>query len=284
MTLVIILGVILAILLFIYINYKVIFVSKYQICNKKIPNEFDNFRILHLSDWHCTTYGKNNIKLINKINNLNADMIVITGDFIIRQKKDYKPAIEFIKQMKCNNIYFSIGNHELALSKKKLEKMTEELENIGVKVLDNTMDKIVKGKAYINIYGLTYNYAHQISRKYFDENIVEKYKRDNERLIGKVDNDEFNILLSHDPLNFKVYARMNFDLIFSGHLHGGGIRMFGFGFATPRRNWFFTRLAAGKKEIGDSTIIISRGVGNSTIPVRVFDPPEISITTLKSKI
>ena len=98
-------------------------------------------------------------------------MIVITGDFIIRQKKDYKPAIEFIKQMKCNNIYFSIGNHELALSKKKLEKMIEELENIGVKVLDNSMDKIVKGKAHINIYGLTYNYAHQISRKYFDENI-----------------------------------------------------------------------------------------------------------------
>jgi hypothetical protein len=76
---------------------------------------------------------------------------------------------------------------------------------------------------------------------------------------------------------------MGFDLIYAGHLHGGGIRLFGFGLATPRKKWTFTRLAAGLKKKYNSNMIVSRGVGNSTIPVRIFNPPEISITTLYSK-
>lgn len=82
-----------------YIDYKMVFVSKYKVKNKKIPRSFDEFKILHLSDWHCTTYGKNNDKLIKLINKQKADIIVATGDFIIRQDKDIKPALEFLKEL-----------------------------------------------------------------------------------------------------------------------------------------------------------------------------------------
>ena len=102
--------IILLVMLFIYVNYKVIFVSRYKVKSNKLPQVFNGFKILHLSDWHCTTYGKNNKRLINLINNKikgeKIDIVVITGDFIIRQKRDYRPALEFISKIKSNNIYF----------------------------------------------------------------------------------------------------------------------------------------------------------------------------------
>ena len=96
---------------------------------------------MHLSDWHCTTYGKNNKRLINLINNKiekeKIDVVVITGDFIIRQKRDYNPALEFISKIKSDNIYFVYGNHEMILKTSELEDFKIKLEKLGVVVLDN---------------------------------------------------------------------------------------------------------------------------------------------------
>lgn len=275
------------IVIFIYINYKVIFVSRYKIKNSKIPDSFNGFKIMHLSDWHCTMYGRNNKRLINlinrKINKEKIDIVVITGDFIIRQKRDYRPAIEFISKIQSDNIYFVYGNHEMALSNKELLDFKEKLQNIGVIVLENEKVEIVKDSELINLYGFSYKFSHIASRKDLTEQVIEKYQNDYNKLVGIIDISKYNILLSHDPMDFEVYARMGFDLIFSGHLHGGGIRFFEIGVATARKNWFFTRLAAGIHSRYNSKMIVSRGVGNSTRPIRVFDPPEISITTLYIK-
>ncbi|MBO5477751.1 MAG: metallophosphoesterase [Clostridia bacterium] len=269
--------------IFLYINYKVIFVTKYKIESEKLPESFNNFKILHLSDWHCTQYGKNNRKLINLINKQDVDIIVMTGDFIIRQVKDYKPAIEFIKQLNCKKKYFIYGNHELELNWKRLWQFRTELEALGVIVLDNEKTYIERNEEKIYIHGLTYNFNHLQSRKELTNDVVEKNKRNHLVDLGTVDTNNFNILLAHDPLNFEAYSRLGYDLIYSGHLHGGGIRLFGFGLVAPRRFWVFTRLAAGTHKRRESQIIISRGVGNSTKPIRIFNPPEISITTLKRK-
>ena len=276
--------IILLVILFIYINYKVIFVSKYKLINSKLPKLFNGVKILHLSDWHCTTYGKNNKRLINLINNKiekeKIDVVVITGDFIIRQKRDYNPALEFISKIKSDNIYFVYGNHEMILKTSELEDFKIKLEKLGVVVLDNKKIELIKGKEKINIYGVSYIFSHIDSKKDLTEQLIEKYKKDYEEKIGIINQEEYNILLSHDPMDFEIYARMGFDLIFSGHLHGGGIRFFGIGVATARKNWFFTRLAAGIHKKYNTQMIVSRGIGNSTRPIRIFDPPEISITTL----
>ena len=276
--------IILLVMLFIYVNYKVIFVSRYKVKSNKLPQVFNGFKILHLSDWHCTTYGKNNKRLINLINNKNKkekiDIVVITGDFIIRQKRDYRPALEFISKIKSNNIYFVYGNHEMILKSKEIQDFKNKLETLGVVVLDDKKIELTRENQKLNLYGVSYIFSHIASRKDLTEQVLEKYKKDYEEKIGVINKNEYNILLSHDPMDFEVYVKEGFDLVFSGHLHGGGIRFFGIGVATARKNWFFTTLASGIHKKKDTQIIVSRGIGNSTRPIRIFDPPEISITTL----
>ena len=276
--------IILLVILFIYVNYKVIFVSRYKVKSNKLPQAFNGFKILHLSDWHCTTYGKNNKRLINLINNKikgeKIDIVVITGDFIIRQKRDYRPALEFISKIKSNNIYFIYGNHEMILKSKEIQDFKNKLETLGVVVLDDKKIELTRENQKLNLYGVSYIFSHIASRKDLTEQVLEKYKKDYEEKIGVINKNEYNILLSHDPMDFEVYVKEGFDLVFSGHLHGGGIRFFGIGVATARKNWFFTTLASGIHKKKDTQMIVSRGIGNSTRPIRIFDPPEISITTL----
>ena len=276
--------IILLVILFIYVNYKVIFVSRYKVKSNKLPQAFNGFKILHLSDWHCTTYGKNNKRLINLINNKikreKIDIVVITGDFIIRQKRDYRPALEFISKIKSNNIYFVYGNHEMILKNKEIQDFKNKLEALGVVVLDDKKIELTRENQKLNLYGVSYIFSHIASRKDLTEQVLEKYKKDYEEKIGVINKNEYNILLSHDPMDFEVYVKEGFDLVFSGHLHGGGIRFFGIGVATARKNWFFTTLASGIHKKNGTQMIVSRGIGNSTRPIRIFDPPEISITTL----
>ena len=276
--------IILLVILFIYVNYKVIFVSRYKVKSNKLPQAFNGFKILHLSDWHCTTYGKNNKRLINLINNKikgeKIDIVVITGDFIIRQKRDYRPALEFISKIKSNNIYFIYGNHEMILKSKEIQDFKNKLETLGVVVLDDKKIELTRENQKLNLYGVSYIFSHIASRKDLTEQVLEKYKKDYEEKIGVINKNEYNILLSHDPMDFEVYVKEGFDLVFSGHLHGGGIRFFGIGVATARKNWFFTPLASGIHKKNGTQMIVSRGIGNSTRPIRIFDPPEISITTL----
>ena len=276
--------IILLVILFIYVNYKVIFVSRYKVKSNKLPQVFNDFKILHLSDWHCTTYGKNNKRLINLINNKikneKIDIVVITGDFIIRQKRDYRPALEFISKIKSNNIYFVYGNHEMILKSKEIQDFKNKLETLGVVVLDDKKIELTRENQKLNLYGVSYIFSHIASRKDLTEQVLEKYKKDYEEKIGVINKNEYNILLSHDPMDFEVYVKEGFDLVFSGHLHGGGIRFFGIGVATARKNWFFTTLASGIHKKNGTQMIVSRGIGNSTRPIRIFDPPEISITTL----
>lgn len=276
--------IILLVILFIYVNYKVIFVSRYKVKSNKLSQVFNGFKILHLSDWHCTTYGKNNKRLINLINNKikneKIDIVVITGDFIIRQKRDYRPALEFISKIKSNNIYFVYGNHEMILKSKEIQDFKNKLETLGVVVLDDKKIELTRENQKLNLYGVSYIFSHIASRKDLTEQVLEKYKKDYEEKIGVINKNEYNILLSHDPMDFEVYVKEGFDLVFSGHLHGGGIRFFGIGVATARKNWFFTTLASGIHKKNGTQMIVSRGIGNSTRPIRIFDPPEISITTL----
>ena len=276
--------IILLVILFIYVNYKVIFVSRYKVKSNKLPQAFNGFKILHLSDWHCTTYGKNNKRLINLINNKikgeKIDIVVITGDFIIRQKRDYRPALEFISKIKSNNIYFIYGNHEMILKSKEIQDFKNKLETLGVVVLDDKKIELTRENQKLNLYGVSYIFSHIASRKDLTEQVLEKYNKDYEEKIGVINKNEYNILLSHDPMDFEVYVKEGFDLVFSGHLHGGGIRFFGIGVATARKNWFFTPLASGIHKKNGTQMIVSRGIGNSTRPIRIFDPPEISITTL----
>ena len=279
----IITGITLFIIAFYILNYKLITISRYSIEDEKIPASFNGYKILHLSDWHCTKYGKDNKRLIKIIKKQDYDVIFASGDFAVRQTHEYLPAIDFLKTLTDKPIYFTWGNHELALTKEEFLDMWDKLNKIGVRVIENEHIPLEINGDTINLYGLRYNSKDEDTRYINKQEIIDKYYGRYISALGELDKTKYNILLTHDPLYYNVYIKEGFDLVYAGHLHGGAIRLLGFCLAKLKSGIIVTRLGAGLKKKENTKMIISRGIGNSTIPVRVFNPPEISITTLKHK-
>ena len=274
----IIIGITIFCTIFYLLNYKLITISKYKIEDKKIPKSFDGYKVLHLSDWHCTNY-----RLINLIKKQDYDVIFVSGDFAVRQTHEYLPAISFLKELTNKPIYFIWGNHELALTKEEYLDFWDRLDKIGVRVVENEHIALTKNNESIMLYGLRYNSQDHDTKYIKKPEIENKYLRNYVAALGQLDKNKYNILLTHDPMYFNVYVKEGFDLVYAGHLHGGAIRILGFCLSKLKSGLVITRLGAGMKKKENTKMIVSRGIGNSTIPIRVFNPPEISITTFYHK-
>ena len=269
---------------FIYINYRVVFISKYTVESKELPEYFDGYRVVHISDWHETMYGKNNHRLIKKIKKLKPDIIFLTGDLVVKTHRDIEKTKQFLKDLNfCKSFYVS-GNHELMLNHELFEELYKTLEENNVTILDNRYEAFGSEGSQIHLYGIMYDTTIERARHELSDEDFFKFGRQRYTpFLQNMHKENFNILLVHDPLNYKLYADLDMDLIYSGHLHGGGIRLFGYGLAWPKKKIIFSKLAGGIMDVGNAKMIISRGCGNSAIPVRIFNPPEISLTILKSK-
>lgn len=262
--------IILAFTLYLYIDNNRIVVSKYEVKDKSIPKSFDGFKILQISDLHNRTFGKDDKYIIDKIKKEKPDIIVITGDFIDRRRYDEYKAMLLIKGI--NNIapiYYVPGNHE-GWSGKYITLRKTLLEN-GVKLLENKGVYIEKGKDKVYLCGVLDPAFNNpiISEDYKDASIMEQN-------INKIDkNREYKILLSHRPELFDIYARENINLVFTGHAHGGQIALPFIGAIIAPNQGFFPKYYKGMHKIKNTTMIISKGLGNSLIPLRVFATPEI---------
>ncbi len=262
--------------IFLVLDLNIISVSKYVIKNKKIPQSFDGYKIVQISDLHNKKFGKNNDKLMRKIDKINPDIIVMTGDIVDRYSGRYNFSIaeELVSRLcKKYMVYYSLGNHETSLNYCKLLELKNKIKNAGAVLLDNRRCSVKVGNESINIYGLNFK-NNMLPNK--NKNFV----RIIENCIGKLDKSKFNILLAHDALNYDIYDKYGADLIFSGHVHGGIIRLFGIGMLSPRRN-FFPKYSGGKYTKAKSTMIVSRGLGNSRLGIRVFNFPDLVYVQLK---
>lgn len=258
-------------------------ISKYEVQSKKIPKEFDGFKILQLSDLHNRKFNKNNTKLIKKIEKQNPDIIVITGDMVSSNSKNFNVFFDFIKGL--NNkypIYYIFGNHEQRLSIEKQALIVGKLKEYGVKVLNNNSEIITKGNAHIQMYGLQQTLVYY--NNYLKNKKIYSYeKKEIENVFHKIDDKKFNILLTHNPLYFETYEKWGADLIFAGHVHGGVVKIpFVGGLLSPERK-FFPKYSGGEYIINDSKMVVSRGLGYSTINLRVLNNPEICVVELKSE-
>lgn len=256
-------------------------VSEYKIKSSKVPNNFSGFKILQLSDLHNKSFGNKNKNLIKKINKISPDIIVITGDMIVRQKDDYSVFLDLTSELsKLYKIYYISGNHEqkASLRNKKIDELFNSIKNMGVTVLDNNMVQLVRGSSYINLYGIMidlkyYKYDNSLKDVYFKQKQVEN-------IIGVADEKDFNILLAHNPFYFEAYALWGADITLSGHVHGGMIRLpFVGALLSPERK-FFPKYSEGKYLIEDKILIVSRGLGSGKLAFRLFNRPELSIITL----
>jgi predicted MPP superfamily phosphohydrolase len=244
--------------------------------HKKIPEEMDGFKIVHLSDLHNKKFGKDGADLKEEVTNAAPDIIVITGDLIDYHRTNIPSAMQSIADMvKIAPVYYVPGNHE-AMSG-VYEKLSAILKKAGVTVLQNESVRLQKGGAFITLAGAA------------DVTFIDKakgepaYKAFEKNLAAlRAQAKGFSILLSHRPECLDLYVRQGFDLVFSGHAHGGQVRFPGLGGLFAPGQGLFPKYTAGMHRKDGTALVVSRGLGNSEFPIRVFNRPEIVTLTLYS--
>ncbi len=266
--------VILVILFFVWQNNSII-TTQIEIQNSKIPSEFHNYKIIQISDLHNKEFGNEQNRLLKKIKDERPDIIVVTGDLIDSNKTDIKTAMEFVAgAVNIAPTYFISGNHEIwsndyldLKSRLEKEKVTIlEDQTVNLKINNSSIDLIGISDSSISRLG---SYTEDISPDDTPLHMIEK-------------NSYYKILLSHRPEWFTLYSKTDADLVLSGHAHGGQIRLPFIGGLIAPDQGFFPEYTSGVYEKNGTSMIVSRGLGNSVIPVRVFNRPEIIVVTLKN--
>lgn len=254
-----------------------IVITKSTYYNSKIPSDFNGFTIAHISDFHNKLFGKEQVTILNKIKSISPDIIVITGDLIDRRKYDLDTAMTFVSgAMQIAPVYYVSGNHEAWSG--KFDTIKEELIGAGVHIVDNAEVEISKGNHSISILGLADPDFH--TSDYMEGTDVSEITK---QLSGWSANENFKILLSHRPELFDLYCENNMDLIFTGHAHGGQFRIPGIGGLIAPDQGLFPEYTSGSYYKEASTMFVSRGLGNSIVPIRIFNRPEIIAVTLRTK-
>ena len=259
-----------------YIDNTLIKVSKYEIKSDKIPKEFNNFKIVHLSDFHSYGIKKDNNKLLEKINDEHPNIIVMTGDMVNKYDRNFEKFLNLAETLsKKHDIYYIIGNHEVRLRKDDLSFIIQNLKNFGIKILSDEKITIMRKKDCINIYGvdIPLTYYKIINKPANVEEIINA-------VLNKCNEKEYNILLAHNPLYFEEYSKQNIDLTLSGHVHGGMIRLPFIGAILSPERKFFPKYSSGVYEINNKKLLVSRGLGHSKPGMRLFNKREIVSITL----
>lgn len=251
-------------------------ITKYSYINSKLPEGFDGYKILQISDLHNKNYHN---RLSTKIKEINPNIIVITGDLIDRRNTRIDIALEFVQQIvEVAPTYYVSGNHEQLSG--EYNKLKENLEKLDVKIIDNSYIILNQGENSIGLMGIADPAIKQSEESYLWDNNSEYVKSNLKELLKNVDTN-FNILLSHRPEQFSIYKDMNVDLVFSGHAHGGQIRVPFIGGLVAPNQGFLPKYTYGIYNDGVTSMVVSRGLGNSIFPLRVFNRPELVVVTLK---
>ena len=243
----------------------------------KLPQAFDNFKIAQVSDIHCDKVGHSDLSFINKIKNFNPDMIVITGDILDSYNNNMDIAYNILSQLAIvAPCYFVSGNHELRLPE-EYEQLINRMKKLNITHLHNSKLFITKNNESINLVGVEdYNFFKNEDNLNHRANFIKTLKE-------LYSSNHFNILLSHRPEKFPIYADIKYDLIFSGHAHGGQWRIpFVGGIFSPSQG-FFPKYTNGNYVLKNSTLIVSQGLGNSSFPIRINNRIELVLAILKKE-
>lgn len=251
-----------------YIN---IDVSHYEIKSDKLNQKYNNYKIMLLTDLHNRDITE---KLVKIVNEENPNIIVMSGDMINEKVDGFDNFFNLCEELKDKTVYYVFGNHEENMSDKNQNEFIEKIkEKTNVILLNN--DKVELDDSF-TIYG----FSHQV--KYYLASTKEKIDLNYiEERIGKIDINKFNLLISHDPLLYNLYSEYGFDMVLSGHLHGGIINIpFVGGLLSPDFT-FFPKYYKGVNKIENTNLVISRGLGYGyMIPIRVFNRGEVVIINL----
>lgn len=252
----------------------------YEVESEKITGEYT---FVLLADLHNKSFGEKNEKLLHKIEELAPDAVLIAGDMLTAHEKKprHQVAIDFMSQIGMKYpVYYGLGNHEhrLALypeeSGGRYEMYLESLHKAGVEPLIN--EHVALPSVNIDIAGLQLDRCYY--RKFRTYPMPDTYMED---LLGEPKRGAFQILIAHNPDYFEDYAKWGADLVVSGHVHGGLMRLPVLGGVVSPKLTLFPAYDGGRFEKGGSAMILSRGLGTHTLPIRIFNPGELVVIHMK---
>lgn len=243
---------------FLYWQNNALTVSEVTLSPKGLPQTFDGFKIVHLSDLHNKSFGD---RLSRQVAELTPDIIVVSGDVVDSRRTDIEVAIEAMKALVAiAPVYYATGNHEERVS--AYPEMEAAFQAMGVHVLRNEKATLSNG---LDIIGL-------------DDPM---FGGDMAGTLDALITSPYSLVISHRPERFPLYVESGAAVVFSGHAHGGQIRLpFVGGLYAPNQG-LLPQYTAGVHQSGETAMVVSRGLGNSAFPFRVFNRPEIVLVTLK---
>jgi len=258
-----------------------IVVTEIEIDSVQLPESFDGYRIAHVSDLHNDEFGENNEKLLALIESAEPDMIAITGDLLDSRRTDVEKALNFVQQaVKIAPCYYVTGNHE-SREGKTYEQLEKGMIEAGVTVLRNDKRLLERDGDAIMVAGIDDpRFVLNTDRQAKMENVIGNVLTG---LLQDEPKEQFTLLLSHRPELFELYCSYDLDLVLTGHVHGGQVRIPGIGGVIGPGQGLLPDYDAGLYSEGDTSMILSRGLGQSIIPFRINNPPELVVVTLNKQ-
>ena len=250
-------------------------VTEYTISSDKLPNEFDGFKIVQLSDYHNEAINYRNANIIETIVDQSPDLIVITGDFIDEYTKNLDRIETLLNGLSSIPILYENGNHDIRAS--LYEDLLTMLDTNSIPNISGGRYDITRGSNKITFFGVEQTEVddHWWPLSMNIDPVLTPH------LYPLLDpEDSFRVLLSHHPDFYSEAASLGFDVMLSGHYHGGHIRMFDW---SPI-NWLDDKYGGGQFKVDQMDLIVSRGAGSGFFPIRINADAEIVSITLEKLI
>lgn len=253
--------------------------ARVEIRDEKIPAAFDGFVLCQVSDVHNEARGEGNAALLCALREAAPDLICITGDFLDSRRTDLDFALELAGQLaEIAPAVYVTGNHEARL--KDLSALEAGLAARGVRALRDGWTPLARGGEEIALIGLD-DPGFAAGEGWTLSEGLDQTQARLSALLAQA-GDRFSLVLSHRPELLPAYAEAGADLVLSGHAHGGQVRLPGIGGLFAPGQGILPRLTSGVYARGETRLVVSRGLGNSSFPLRVFNPPEIVTVTLRA--
>lgn len=276
---------ILAVCVISWIENRKLTITFYPVVSAKIPESFDGCRIVVLADLHNAVFGERNGQLLQAIRQQKPDYIILAGDMLVgKQGASTAVPAELLKELsKLAPVYYGMGNHEMRIARKPEEygSMWEDYKNsLGTSViwLADKSVMLTRGKEQIALYGLDLDPIYY--KRFKKHPMKEAYLK---QKLGTSDANRYEILIAHNPNYFPEYAAWGADLVLSGHIHGGMIRLPGLGGCLSPMFHIFPKYDRGWYQEGNCVMLLSGGLGNHTFKFRVHNLPELLVVTLQTQ-